>query len=612
MSFFTDVVNPSVQRNRFFYSSPFQDIAQTYLPVTMQELFQYTKYYYRTNPIIAPIIDKLAEYPITNFVIDMTGEQHRNPIRNFVEEDLGLREFLIGMGQDWGVYGNSFVSVIYPFKRYLVCQECKSSKDIESTKRWKYSGTRWTGWCSKCKQEVTMKIRDAWIPDPKKIKLHRWPVEQIDIQYNKFTGEYRYFYRISKRERKQIESGIKFYVEKTPKVFLDAVMENKDIELDKKNLFHFKRSSIADDMMEWGTPIMYPALKEAFHWQILRKGNEAIAMQYIMPLTVLFPQPNGEANPFTQLPLGEWKQFVERQLARWKKDPNHIPLMPIPLGSQQIFGNARALMVTPEMKQTEESIIAACQVPREFIYGGLSYSGTSVSLRMLENHFLVYREQVSRFLKWVSGMLCTFMKWPNFEIRLSDFKMADDIQQKQLVLELANQKMVSMSHVLEDMGADLETEFNKIKREIQMSGEIGTMQQKEAAEAQGEALKIQMKYEAEAQIEAQRHMQNLQEKMMMEDQRDQLTEELGRGDLVPGASGVVPFDPIMVGSQMLDMLKMSPAEQRMSLIQQLQGDSPEMLGVMNEVAKARRGFPSQMQPMPEQRAPQRGADKASI
>ena len=597
-------------RNRFFYQSPYQDLAQSYLPTTIKELFQYTKYYYRTNAVIAPIIDKMSEYPITNFVIENDDVEFRSKIEDFLNDDLQLRETLIGMGQDWGVFGNSFLSLIYPFNRYLICDTCKSEKNIEHFDQWKYKDGKWVMYCSQCRRFGPANIRDIWVPDPSKIKIHRWAVENIDIQFNEFTGESKYYYRITPGQRKKIKGGGRHYIAKTPKVFLDAVKEGKDVLLNQENLFHFKRTSISDELGAWGIPIMYPALKEAFHWQIMRKANEAIAIQYIVPMTILFPQPHGEANPYTHLNLQNWRRFVEQQIHRWKRDPNHIPIMPIPMGSQQVFGNARALMVGPEMQQVYENIIAACQVPREFVYGGLTYSGTSVSLRMLENHFLVYREQVTRFLGWISKKLHTFLKWPTFKIDLSDFKMADDIQKKQYMLNLAMQRNVSMSYILEDAGLDFEKEYKKIVEEIRKSGDIATMQQLEAAKAQAESMKIQMKGQVEAEIEAQQHKQTMMERIGQEEERNALLNSMQELENQEQQQNTFrQFDPHQLGMMALDQLKMVSPEQRGDILQQLQQNHPQLLGVMNSIAGSRLGkpmaLPSQapIKPNPEQKPP---------
>lgn len=60
------------------YPSPFFDVAHTYLPDTLRRLFQWCRYYYLTNPIIAAVINKMAEYAVTDIIIH--------------EEDDGLRE----------------------------------------------------------------------------------------------------------------------------------------------------------------------------------------------------------------------------------------------------------------------------------------------------------------------------------------------------------------------------------------------------------------------------------------------------------------------------------------------------------------------------------------
>lgn len=594
-------------RNRFFYQSPYQDIAQSYLPVTAKELFQYTKYYYRVNPVIAPIIDKMAEYPITNFVVDVDDAKWRTKIEQFLGSDLHLRETMIGMGQDWGVFGNSFVSIIYPFTRHIHCVKCDHSKNIEHFDKWNYKDGNWSMFCPKCGTFGEAKIQDTWIPDSTRIRFHRWTVEQMDVQFNEFTGETKYYYRITPKQRKKIKGGIKHYVAKTPKVFLDAVKEGKDVLLNIDNLFHFKRTSIADELGAWGVPIMYPALKEAFHWQVLRKANESIAMQYIVPMTVLFPQPHGEANPYTHLNLNNWRRFVEQQIHRWKRDPNHIPIMPIPMGSEQIFGNARALMVGPEMQQVTENIIAACQVPREFVFGGLSYSGTSVSLRMLENHFLVYREQLSRFLRWVSQKMHVFLKWPEFTVRMSDFKMADDIQKKNLMLQMNQMRKVSDGFILEDAGLNFETEYNKILEEVRKSGELAKMQQMEAARAQGEAMKIQAKSQVEAEIEAQQYRQTLMENIGKEEERRSIMQTMENNQPQNGIQ-FAQFDPMQLAGMALDKLKGIPPEQRGDVLKQLQSMNPQLLGVMNQVANSR----VSQQPNPEQRPPRRGPGKAAI
>ena len=51
---------------------------------------------------------------------------------------------------------------------------------------------------------------------------------------------------MSPKRKKQIVGGVKYVVETTPKIFLQALRSKKSIELDPNNLFHFKRPTLAE------------------------------------------------------------------------------------------------------------------------------------------------------------------------------------------------------------------------------------------------------------------------------------------------------------------------------------------------------------------------------
>jgi hypothetical protein len=266
-------------------------------------------------------------------------------------------------------------------------------------------------------------------------------------------------------------------------------------------------------------------------------------------------------------------------------------------------------MVGPEMEQVANNIIAACQVPREFVYGGLSYSGTSVSLRMLENHFLVYREQITRFLRWISNKLHTFLEWPIFNIKLSDFKMADDIQKKQFMASLAQQRIVSNSYLLEDAGLDYKTELEKIKSELKHAGELTRSQQLEAAEAQGEAMKVQAKFQAEAEIEGQSYRKKLLEEIGKNEERDALLKAI---DSPMSNAQLMQFDPIQLASVSLDKLKGMNPEKRGKQLKIMQTQWPDLIGVMRQVVSRKQQMSINSDPLPEQKPPTRGAGNGVI
>tara|TARA_Y100000310_G_scaffold304452_1_gene343646 strand:+ start:160 stop:1029 length:870 start_codon:yes stop_codon:yes gene_type:complete len=174
---------------------------------------------------------------------------------------------------------------------------------------------------------------------------------------------------------------------------------------------------------------------------------------------------SGNADPILSLSMGKFMSEVEDNIEKWRRDPNHIMMSPVAVGVSQVGGEGRALMVNAEIQQAEDNIIAAMGFPKEFVYGGLSYTGSSVTLRMLENQLESSVFQLTQLLRWLSGKMGRFLGWDKCQVSLGDFRMIDDVSQKQLVMQLFQMGMVSKTTVAEAHGIDIAEERDKIKQE---------------------------------------------------------------------------------------------------------------------------------------------------
>jgi hypothetical protein len=138
-------------------------------------------------------------------------------------------------------------------------------------------------------------------------------------------------------------------------------------------------------------------------------------------------------------------------------------------------------------------------VPIEFVFGGLSWSGSSVSLRTLENHFLMYRRLLLRFVNWVKNRLRLYLNLPDVTIGFTEFKMADDIQRKQMVIQLNAANKISDHTLLTELGFDYDEEQKAIQKETEDRNRIQALMMKTQTQAQGEAQIEQAKYQARSQ-----------------------------------------------------------------------------------------------------------------
>lgn len=504
------------------YPSPYFDIASTYVPPTLKLLFSMTRYFYYSNSIISPTIYRLAEYPVTSVCYEKArgGEDVTDATkelwRRLLEETLHIQRLQIEINLDYYVYGNCFISISYPFVRNLECPSCKKKTAITKFK-WGKDQLQWkrfqfVGPCPKCKREkVIFKVVDVPIRNRSQIKIIRWNPMQVDIEHNPLTGRSTYIYHVGAVERKAIQLGKKDALETTPWIFIEAVKKSGDVELEHSNLFHFKRPSISDQDMGWGMPLILPVIKDAYYAQILRKGQEAVAVEHIVPLRILFPTQNGDVSPFVSANLGTWRAKMEDEIKRWRQDPNYISIAPIPAGLINIGGDAKALLITPELQYTKQQIYEGLGVPMEVLTGGATYAGNNVSMRILENHFLTTFKLHDEFLKWLSSRLARYCKIPEIYCRQEKFRMADDIQLKQILMNLQQLGKVSATTLLRIFDLDYNVEQEQLKKDNQTSNMLMGLTAIQNAEAQGQMSLIAAKYAALSQVESQRILAEAQQ-----------------------------------------------------------------------------------------------------
>jgi hypothetical protein len=483
------------------YPSPFFDVAHTYLPATVKAMFRWCRYYFLTNPLVNATVFKLSEYPITDIIIDDVSTGAREQWTNFLQIQLRYRSFQVEVGLDYHTYGNALIGIAYPFKKYLSCPACTFSEAADKCRpNWVYTNNAFRLTCPKCSRVGEATAKDIYFRNASGIRLIRWNPEDVDITYNDITGDYTYYYTIPATIRNDITVGKKDVVDRIPQLFLQAVREQKGVVFSPDNLFHLKRPTLAHQDRGWGIPLLLPVLKDAFHLQIMKKAQEAILLEHIVPLRVLFPQAgSGTTDPYTTVNLAEWREQVSREIARWRYDNNYIPILPLPIGNQTIGGDGKALLLTGEIQTWSEQMMSGMGVPREFLLGGMSYAGTNVSLRMLENTFIGYLGRHRDLLNFVIERVASFMQWPVVKGRFKPFKMADDLQKKAYDLQLNQAQKISDTTLLAGSDYDQETENQLMLKETSSRLEAIKAQQIGMATVQGEASLITAKYQVKAQ-----------------------------------------------------------------------------------------------------------------
>ena len=184
-------------------------------------------------------------------------------------------------------------------------------------------------------------------------------------------------------------------------------------------------------------------------------------------MRILFPQQSSTNNePALTMNLKEVREYIQKIVEQFRKDPGTIGVAPIPIGEVTLGGQGKLLDVTPLIQALTNEVIAGLGVPQEFVYGGLTWTGTSVSLRMLENQLQNYVGQLNGMLQWMADKVAVIKGLPKIEsIKLKPFRTVDDMARKEIAADLGAKGFISKHTMLSELGFDFDQEVERIKEE---------------------------------------------------------------------------------------------------------------------------------------------------
>lgn len=619
------------RNNSFRYPSPWWDVAHMSMPSNIRQLFRDCLYHMLANPLVSSVAGKMAAYPITDVVVeedDIEGfDKHKNRWEDLLFRTLDIQRTMLEAGLNYYGYGNSIYSIRYPFWKYLKCPICGYEQKIEKLqfrRQWDVRGFNYHLSCPRCHNDVKARVIDRTYPSYQDIRLVRWNPRDITIDFNPLSQKTEYGYIIPGKIRAKILKKKRSYLVDTPTAFMRALRTTRPVLLRPSNVFHMKAPtpSLLNNDEGWGYPPILPALKDSFYLQIMKKAQEAVMLERLIPLDVFYPASGDQAaNPYLMVNLSDWKRRIEIELGKWKWDPNYKPILPLPVGYQRIGGDGKALMLTQEIRVWAEHIVIGMGVPQEFAFGGLTWSGSSVSLRMLENIFMTYRSMLDHFLRhFLVPNISRFLHWPEVGVHMKAFKMADDIQTKQLLLSLNQLNKISDRTMLAELDKDPTEEKKLIEKELRQNLEIERLGALYRASMQGESQLVGAKFQVKGQEIMQEAQQRLQEKMQQQQMQmggqPQAGGPQGMQQMGPPQGGVTMGQQVMQprgadqdqGVNVIDLAEVwakklagMPPEQSGPILDKMSSTNPQLKAIIQQKMAVQQSM--EQQPLPEQKPP---------
>lgn len=447
------------------YANPAYDVSSQFLPRNFSDLLKWSRFIIVKSPTVTEVLRKLATYPITEITISTPKESLKDRYEEIIES-VRLIEKLSDGGFDYQAYGNTFTSLYFPIDRFITCPKCKAS--YESRKAVDKKFVVWKKWdfvgeCPSCSSQVTFKVEDVKSKDISRINIIKWKPDNISINNNPITGEVDYYYKIPADVRRKIMMGDPHFICTVPQEMIDAVRLQRDFKFSNDSIHHMKSLSMGDFIEGFGVPPLISHYSTVFYMQCLRKANEAIALEHMNPLRMMFPQQaSSSADPIAMMSMGNFTGQVKKNLQQFKQDPNHVLISPVPIGVTNLGGQGKSLLVTQELEFAEEQLLMSMGVSRELLSGTTNWTSSAVGLRLLENNMNQYVRKLRRYLKWIMRKITAYLGIEEVEVDFVPFELTDNDALKQLYLNLQQTGLISDDTLLETFGIDPEKEREKV------------------------------------------------------------------------------------------------------------------------------------------------------
>lgn len=436
-------------------------------------------------------------------------------IKNLVDDHLRLKKFNQEAGIAFHTYSAAVVVLYFPFIKMLRCTRCRKSCRADETD-WRLEGSdgRFMAVCKHCGYQGHMMATDRHVQSEMDIEISVLDMNQVYTMKSGYGNHVDIYYEIPKEdiERLRGESAEdRSFILRTPQSYLEAALgfrryqhmfEDKPVVKLRKDQCYLMRSAHLP-MGKNGLPIpgFMASIKPYWMMRMLGRASEAIANQNIIPLDILYPESSSKtSNLFEMIHVASYMDVIRGELAKHKEDPNYRPVMPFPVASHRVGGDGKNLLLSSEIRVYMEILCAALECPIEFIFGGLSYSGSDVSIQQMIKKIEDYRCDLLDMNRWVMRRVCEFMGWPQVVVEFKEFRLGQDLPFTQFMASMAAQGQVSWRRVHGLLDIDTDTERDQIRADVQFEMEMNRMRTKLDADVHQEIMLRQALAQAEGQV----------------------------------------------------------------------------------------------------------------
>lgn len=478
------------------FPNPFFDMASEYIPSDLVQHFQMAEFIMSTMGVYRAATRRVARYFLTEVVIEgASDDQTKEHYEDLFKNKMHILQRMAEFGDDYLTYGNSFLSIYFPFERFLICPECTFSFHSDTSVQYKFDpkDVSYSGECPKCKEKVKYLYQDRRSADLERVRVIRWNPKDIRIRYHMISGQCEYWLKFDPKFVNALKTGDRFFVNQTPKEILEAALKSESVadpycfKFERDQLLHFKDASLAGIPVHgWAIPPVMANFRLAYYLLLLRRYDEAIALDYILPFRVIYPQATGvDRDPLELHDMGDFVSVMENMISKKRLNLTDIQISPYPIGYEALGGEGKNLSPKDLQSFVVDEMLNSVGYPAELFKGTLQLNVAPVALRMFEKSWGVLLDGYNAFLQWTADKVAQRFLWDKVKAKLQSVTIIDDIENKALRLQAAAGQDISKGTAYSPIGIDYQDEQRRI---IEEQTEIQRLQQEAMDEQQAQQM----------------------------------------------------------------------------------------------------------------------------
>lgn len=437
------------------FGDPFMLPSWSIMPDNIRSLLDICRFLFLRSPEYAEVSKRVVAYFLTDveFIGKSGDKAEQEELRDWLREQVGLWMHQMELGLDEAAYGNAFGRVYKPFNRFLLIPTDNGVAEVSvnffTDIKYNASAVKYTiddvtrqHRSAKHRRKIDVSFVDRVSRDVNRISLRRIDPAYAHLQYSERSGRCQVVERFQPHFEAAIKRGDLWQVNETPYAQLQAIAKSCDFIYNEGEVFHLKAPTISGvSNGGWGLPRILANFPNLHQLAVYRRIDEAVGLDYMMPLRIFFPQTSGgtgnldaHANASS---MGIWRDMLGQMIRDRRENPFLMHAMPFPMGYQEVGANGKQLTPKENIDWQMNAMLNAQGFPADLYTGAMNVQQIPSALRLFENHWQFLPWNFNRHLQWVTHTMQDFMGRARMNVKAAIPRFINDMDRSNVLLQLA-------------------------------------------------------------------------------------------------------------------------------------------------------------------------------